>query len=199
MQKFVKQLVQPVETVEGKLLVLKRFERLRLDCLCLDRRYLDVFVRFQVEIENLKDTYIWTTRPEALILITFLIFRYNEQRASPPIPRCMPPSSGRLVWLRSLQRRIVDPMDVLKTKQCVITHHDAQLSVKLYNFLMEMFLHHEMQLHKGWFDFAEEIRRNLSVRVLRKNVHTNWLEINFHPSIYQLIREGECILKLGLG
>lgn len=111
----------------------------------------------------------------------------------------MPPSSGRLMWLRSLQRRIVDPMDVLKTKHCVITHRDAQLSVKLYNFLMEMFLHHEMQLHKGWYDFAEEIRRNLSVRVLRKNVHTNWLEINFHPSIYQLIREGECILKLGLG
>lgn len=56
MQKFVKQIIQPVETVEGKLLVLKRFERLRLDCLCLDRRYLDVFVRFQVELENLKDT-----------------------------------------------------------------------------------------------------------------------------------------------
>lgn len=56
MQKFVKQLIQPVQTVEGKLLVLKRFERLRLDCLCLDRRYLDVFVRFQVELENLKDT-----------------------------------------------------------------------------------------------------------------------------------------------
>lgn len=56
MQRFVKQLIMPVETVEGKLLVLKRFERLQLDCLCLDRRYLDVFVRFQLELENLKDT-----------------------------------------------------------------------------------------------------------------------------------------------
>ena len=56
-----------------------------------------------------------------------------------------------------------------------------------------------MQLHKGWYDYVEEVRRKLDRRILRKNIKTNWLEINFHPAIQQWIREGECMLKLGLG
>lgn len=180
MQQFVKQLIQPIQTTEGKLLVLKRFDRLKLDCLCLDRRYLDVFLLFEKELDNLKDT-------------------FNEQRANPEIPRCMPPSSGRVFWVRSLQRRIDGPMDILKQKRCVIEHRNAQLSVKSYNFLSELFMHHEMQLHKGWFDYVEEVRLKLNTRILSKNPKTNWLEVNFHPSIYQLIREGECMIKMKLG
>lgn len=180
MLQFVKQLVEPIQTTEGKLLVLKRFDRLQLDCLCLDRRYLDVFTLYEKELDNLKDT-------------------FNEQRANPEIPRCMPPSSGRIFWVRSLQARIDVPMDVLKQKRCVIEHRKAQLSVKSYNFLSELFMHHEMQLHKGWYDYVEEVRLKLNSRILRKNIHTNWLEINFHSSIYQLIREGECMIKKGLG
>lgn len=56
MLQFVKQTVEPIATTEGKLLVLKRFDRLGLDCLCMDRRYLDVFTVFEKELENLKDT-----------------------------------------------------------------------------------------------------------------------------------------------
>lgn len=55
MQQFVKQTVQPIETTEGKLLVLQRFDRLQLDCLCMDRRYLDVFKLFERELVQLKD------------------------------------------------------------------------------------------------------------------------------------------------
>lgn len=129
----------------------------------------------------------------------FSFFRFNEQRACPPISNGVPLSAGRIQWCRALQRRIIQPMNVLKDKLCVIQHRDAQLSVKLYNFLLELFLHHEMQLHKGWYDYVEEVRSRLSSHVLRKNPKNNWLEVNFHPSIYQLIREGECMLKLGLG
>lgn len=55
MQQFVKQTVEPIETTEGKLLVLKRFDRLQLECLCMDRRYLDVFKLFEKELVELKD------------------------------------------------------------------------------------------------------------------------------------------------
>lgn len=56
MQQFVKETVAPIESAEGKLLVLKRFDRLKLDCLCMDRRYLDVFTVYEKELIDLKDT-----------------------------------------------------------------------------------------------------------------------------------------------
>lgn len=110
----------------------------------------------------------------------------------------MPPASGRIAWVRSLQQRIDCPMDILKGRQCVIEHRSAQLSVKYYNYLSELFLHTEMQLHKGWYDYVDEVRARLANRVLRKNLRTNWLEVNFHPSIYRLIRESECMLRMQL-
>lgn len=55
MEQFVKQLIQPIENTEAKLLVLARFDRLGLDCLCMDRRYLEVFSMYERELENLKD------------------------------------------------------------------------------------------------------------------------------------------------
>lgn len=54
-QVFLKDLLQPIPTSEARLNVLKRFEVLNLDCLCMDRRYLDVAIILEKEIENLKD------------------------------------------------------------------------------------------------------------------------------------------------
>ena len=56
MQEFVKLQIQPVQNADAVLLILQRFDRLQLDCLCMDRRYLDVFKLFEKEMENLKDT-----------------------------------------------------------------------------------------------------------------------------------------------
>lgn len=55
MQKFVKQSMAPIQNTSAMLLMLKRFERLQLDCLCLDRRYLDVVVMLEKEMDQIKD------------------------------------------------------------------------------------------------------------------------------------------------
>lgn len=55
LQKFAKKLLQGTMSTEGSLLILKRLERLQLDCMCLDRRYLDVAVMLEQEIIHLKD------------------------------------------------------------------------------------------------------------------------------------------------
>lgn len=55
MQKFVKQSMAPIQNSSAMLLMLKRFERLKLDCLCLERRYLDVAVMLEKEMEQIKD------------------------------------------------------------------------------------------------------------------------------------------------
>lgn len=55
LQNFLKDQLIPIKTVCSRLIVLKRFERLHLDCLCLDRRYLDVALMLEKEMEDLKD------------------------------------------------------------------------------------------------------------------------------------------------
>lgn len=55
MQQFVKQQITGVPIAESVLLILERFERLNLECLCLDRRYLEVAEMLEKEMFLLKD------------------------------------------------------------------------------------------------------------------------------------------------
>lgn len=55
MQQFVKQQIADVPMSESVLLILERFERLNLECLCLDRRYLEVSEMLEKEMFLLKD------------------------------------------------------------------------------------------------------------------------------------------------
>ncbi|XP_062548437.1 dynein axonemal heavy chain 8 [Armigeres subalbatus] len=179
LQKFTKEMLSVVPTIESRLLMLSRFEKLQLDCLCLDRRYLDVAVMLEKQIFEIKDY-------------------YNENRADPPIVWCVPNSVGRIMWARSLFRKMDDTIKVLKIRSCVIEHKKAQLCVKYYNYLCEVLLHYEMLHHRAWWDFVNQAREKLEAPIYRKNIHTNWLEVNFHPFLRQVIKETETVLKWGL-
>ncbi|KAG4073253.1 hypothetical protein HA402_008599 [Bradysia odoriphaga] len=179
MQKFVKQSMAPIQNTSAMLLLLKRFEKLQLNCLCLDRRYLDVAVMLEKEMEEIKDA-------------------YNELRDNPPLMKGTPPVYGRILWIRGLQKRIDEVMNAIKGKPCVVKHQKAQIAVKCYNYMTDMFLKYEEQQHKAWFDFSEAARTRLGQCVIRRNPNTHMLEVNFHASIYELIRESEGMLKLGL-
>lgn len=54
-KKFVKNYIRDIPNTDGMILALKRFERLGLNCLCMDRRYLDVVGQLQKEIDRVKD------------------------------------------------------------------------------------------------------------------------------------------------
>lgn len=79
---------------------LNRFEKLNLECLHLDERYLEAFEMYQQEIETLRD-------------------KYNEERSSPMLARNVPPISGRVMWIRQLFKRIEEPMNIFKTRRRV--------------------------------------------------------------------------------
>lgn len=72
MQKFIKDKIDDCPSSETILLILKRFEHLHLDCLCLDRRYLDVAVIFEKELDELKDMLV------EIIKILFLLQLIND-------------------------------------------------------------------------------------------------------------------------
>ncbi|XP_052892579.1 dynein axonemal heavy chain 8 [Anopheles moucheti] len=179
LQKFLKNQLNNERTVDSSLLILKRFEKLQLDCLCIDRRYLDVAVMLENEIFQLKDI-------------------YNENRANPPVPYGVPETVGRIMWARALFRQMDVPLALLKNRSCVLNHRKAQLCIKYYNYLCEVLIHYELLHHKAWMIFAEKATTKLSTPVYHKRTSDNWLELNFHPWIKQVIRETEVVLKLGM-
>lgn len=102
-----------------------RFEKLNLDCLNLNERYLEALEMFQNEIGDLRD-------------------RYNEERQNPLVPRNMPPVAGRIMWIRQLYARIEEPMNIFKTK-CKVSYY---LLVTYFAFFtMPCYIHTYIHTH----------------------------------------------------
>lgn len=179
MGNFVKSYFNRINNLEMRLLTLKRFEALGLECLNLDRRYLDIAALLEKEIEEIKD-------------------KYNEERANPPKEWNVPPAVARISWARSMLKKIKDPIDMLGKHPCVIGHPNAQLSVKYYNYLGSIFVHYEAMHHKAWFMYADQVRSKLEAPLIRINTETNHYELNLHENALQVVKETESILKLGL-
>lgn len=179
MEIFVKNYIEPVPTAVQRVLTLKRFQKLNLKCLKLSDRFVDLAGMLIGEIENVKD-------------------KYNEERGMPPIGRCVTPACGRIAWARSLFYKIDNPMKSLTQYQCINSHPNSQLCVKLYNFLAPTLLSYEATTHKAWYSYVDQVRRKLEVPILKKNPETNRYEINLNPYVQQSIKECEGMWKLGL-
>ena len=119
------QTFERIHTVETALHFLKRFDRYdslinqwydlyRLQSLCLSfpsghRLHLpclDIAGRF----ETILGMFVRD--------LEFVQKLYNKQKESPPLPRAMPPISGRIAWVRQLYRRISSPIDVSVVPVC---------------------------------------------------------------------------------
>lgn len=118
------------------LFYLYRFEKLKFKHLRIDRKYLELITLFQKEIEDVRD-------------------RYNEDRSNPPIPRNVPPITGRILWIRQLYRRIENPMEIYKKCTRVLSHNYMQRCIQIYNALISVFIHYELIYHKAWYDSSE--------------------------------------------
>lgn len=125
-----------------------RFKKLNLKQLKIDRKCLELVAMFEREIEDIRD-------------------RYNEDRSDPPIPRNIPPITGRILWIRQLYKRIEIPMNMFRSHQRVITYDSMQKCVKIYNALVGAFIHYELIYHKAWYDAANIVSLTLLLKLIR--------------------------------
>lgn len=177
-EEFVIDCLKEAESVDQKILILKKIEKLNLNSTRIVDRCLDTIKLLRTEIEELKD-------------------KYNEERGKPPIPLGFPPCGGRITWVRSLRKKIYDPLCYLTRHECTRKFKITQECVQIYNILAPIFQEFESSNYKAWFDYVSQVRIKLEIPILRKNT-SNRYEINLDPYVIQAIKETECMLKFGL-
>jgi len=51
-----------------------------------------------------------------------MLQEYENEKADPPVPRGMPPVSGRIAWSRQLYRKISMPMALFRVRDSALQH-----------------------------------------------------------------------------
>ncbi|XP_019624088.1 PREDICTED: dynein heavy chain 8, axonemal-like [Branchiostoma belcheri] len=179
LQVFMDSCFQKIHLASQALILLERFEKLKIPSLNIDEKYQLLLEHFCGELEDVKKL-------------------YNQHREDPPIPRDMPPVAGKIAWARQLFRRIQGPMDVFKKHPTILKQPEAQKCIKTYNRLASVLMEFEMLYHRGWLKQVDLIKTGLLATVLVRHPKTGELLVNFDPLLYQLIREAMCMQKLGL-
>uniref|UniRef100_A0A672TUF5 Dynein axonemal heavy chain 5 n=1 Tax=Strigops habroptila TaxID=2489341 RepID=A0A672TUF5_STRHB len=104
--------------------------------------------------------------------IEFVQKLYQTQKENPPIPRNMPPVTGKIMWAQQLYRKIDHPMRVLKKKTTLLKTLEMKKAVKSYNKMAAVLLEFELIYHRAWCRFADEARNALRASLLVRHLET---------------------------
>jgi len=117
--------------------------------------------------------------------------------------------------------RIQQPMDIFVANKTILQYPEAKKIIKNYNQLSKVLLSYEILYHRGWHRqvnvVATGIHSSILIRVNRddllsagtttvgtSSVVTSTSQtnpeylVNFDPNILELIRETQCLARLGL-
>ncbi|XP_065591804.1 dynein axonemal heavy chain 8 [Cyrtonyx montezumae] len=166
---------------QDALQLLQRFQNLRLPCLEEETIHTVacIFQRYVAELEAIKKT-------------------YQTQKDDPPLPRNVPPVSGKILWVRQLFRRINEPINYFHKNSNILTSPEGKAVVQLYNRIAYVLVKFEVVYHTAWMKEISELRYPLQATVLVRHPQTGKFLVNFDPQIPEIIQETKCMIKLGL-
>uniref|UniRef100_A0A8C4U7Q9 Dynein axonemal heavy chain 5 n=1 Tax=Falco tinnunculus TaxID=100819 RepID=A0A8C4U7Q9_FALTI len=104
--------------------------------------------------------------------IEFVRKLYQKQKENPPIPRNIPPVTGKIMWAQQLYRKIDHPMTFLKTKTTLLKTLEMKKVVKSYNKMASVLLEFELIYHRAWCRFADQARNALCTSLLVRHPET---------------------------
>uniref|UniRef100_A0A8C4SPC6 Dynein axonemal heavy chain 5 n=1 Tax=Erpetoichthys calabaricus TaxID=27687 RepID=A0A8C4SPC6_ERPCA len=155
------------------------FSRLGIPDLGIDDKYQKILLNYGRDIEMVSKI-------------------YTKHKNEPPIARDLPPISGKILWARQLFRRIQDPMELFQQQPSVLQTAEAKRIIRNYNKVAKVLLEYEVLYHRGWIRQVEVAKTGLQASLLVKSSETGQLFVNFDPQILIVIREAECMLRMGL-
>lgn len=110
-------------------------------------------------------------------------------------------NSGRISWVRSIEKKLNEVINLVQ-RDDLFSHEKrliVQNTIKFYNALSKDLTLYEFQQYKAWFDNVDYVHDSLNQPVIRKNLITNRLEVNFDINILNTLEEGKKMIKLHLG
>ncbi|XP_056155233.1 dynein axonemal heavy chain 5 [Lampris incognitus] len=123
---------------------------------------------------------------------------YQKHRENPPIPRNIPPISGRIMWSQQLYKKIEAPMSILKDKLDILKGPELSKVIRSYNKMAAALLEYEVLYLRAWSQAAEETQHGLTASLLVRHNHTKEILVNLDPSVLEVLQEAKCMSKLGI-
>ncbi|XP_032818620.1 dynein axonemal heavy chain 5-like isoform X1 [Petromyzon marinus] len=178
LQTFVDSWFEKSLTTEKMLELLGKFERIAGGRLQLMEKYQLVLHRYARDMDMVRRT-------------------YQKQKQNPPIPRNIPPVSGKIMWARQLFRKIDIPMKFLNNKRDVLQTSEGKITVRNYNKMAAVLLEFELLYHRAWSRAVDLVRNSLLSSLLVRYPKKKEFFVNFDLAIFELLMEAKHLHKLG--
>jgi dynein heavy chain, axonemal len=117
--------------------------------------------------------------------------------------------------------RIQQPMNIFVENKTILQYPEAKKIIKNYNQLSKVLLSYELLYHRGWHHQVNVVSTGIHSSILLRVNHDDLLStnvssvgassivtstsetnpeylVNFDPNILELIREAQCLARLGL-
>ncbi|NWI95792.1 DYH8 protein, partial [Pitta sordida] len=123
---------------------------------------------------------------------------YQSQKNDPPLARNMPPSAGKILWVRQLFRRINEPINYFHKNSNILASPEGKAAVQSYNKLAYVLVEFEVVYHSAWMREMSQLQYPLQAPIFVRHPKSEKFLVNFDPQILEIVRETKCMLKLGL-
>ncbi|GCC27018.1 hypothetical protein chiPu_0005439 [Chiloscyllium punctatum] len=168
-----------ISTTQKALSFLVKFEKLGIPYLGIEKQFQKLLHSYSKDVD----------------LVSLI---YTKQKADPPIPRDFPPVAGKIIWAQQLFRRIQEPMLLFEQRTGVLQSADAKRIIRSYNKVARVLVEYEVLYHRAWMQQMETVQFGLQASLLVKHPDTGEMFVNFDPYLTVLIREAECMARMGL-
>ncbi|XP_067147242.1 dynein axonemal heavy chain 5-like [Apteryx mantelli] len=176
-QEFVDSWFEKTVTTEQMLGLLMKLEEIGGNRIDLDEKYTIVLQQYSQDLD-------------------FVRRLYQKQKENPPVPRNIPPVTGKIMWAQQLYRKIDHPMKFLKKKSTLLKTLEMKKIVKSYNKMTAVLLEFELLYHRAWCRFADQARNALCASLLFRHPETKELFVNLDPVVLEVLYEAKYLKKM---
>ncbi|XP_034615402.1 dynein heavy chain 5, axonemal-like [Trachemys scripta elegans] len=177
MQELVDSWFEKSLTTEQMLGLLMKFEHIGKDHIDLTEKYIIVLQRYSRELDLVRKL-------------------YQKQKENPPMPRNVPPVTGKIMWARQLFRKIDHPMKFFKKKTALLKTPEMKKVIWSYNKMAAVLLEFELLYHRAWCRFAEQAKNGLRASLLVRHPETKELFVNLDPMVLEVLCETKYLKKM---
>ena len=197
--------MQQQQSTERALTLSKRIDALAIPRLDTRAKYARVLQQYARDIDQVARIY------------------QRSRLEPPPVGHDLPPTAGRILWSRQLFKRLQQPMNVFQTHPAaagILDMADARAVVRKYNRMSRVLVEYELLYHRTWLEQCSLIVSGLHVSLLLRRELDDDDEpaaagggggggapstarrveyhVNLDMDVMALIREAECMQRLGL-